>query len=82
MGAHDGALNQASRVEFFVLRGLPFVAAKLKPIPQSLRDSAQAGSIDAKKAIKNIQTANQQIVGRAEKAMLKQTTLRFVNEKH
>jgi ankyrin repeat protein len=56
------------------------VAHKLKPIPQTLRDAAEKGSptqqSEAKRAIKLLQTANQQVVSRAEKAgSLRQQTL-------
>ena len=57
------------------------VADRLKPIPASLLAATGVGSGSpeqiraAKKQLKALQTANQQIVGRAEKAKLKQTKL-------
>eukprot|EP00966_Prymnesium_polylepis_P137872 3186201-Prymnesium_polylepis.1 len=48
------------------------VLDRLKPIPASLRQEAQSGSADAKKAVQKIQTANQQVVSRAEQAQKKQ----------
>ena len=57
------------------------IADRLKPIPASLLAATKPGSGTqeqvqaAKKQLKALQTANQQIVSRAEKAQLKQTTL-------
>jgi ankyrin repeat protein len=57
------------------------VADRLKPIPASLLAATRVGSGTleqiqaAKKQLKSLQTANQQIVSRAEKAKLKQTKL-------
>ena len=54
------------------------VADRLKPIPASLIAATQPGSGSdeqiraAKKQLKAVQTANQQIVSRAEKQRLKQ----------
>ena len=57
------------------------VADRLRPIPASLLAATQPGSgtreeiLAAKKQLKALQIANQQIVSRAEKARLKQVKL-------
>ena len=43
------------------------VGVTLKEIPEVLQTQAKAGSVEAKAAVKNIQTHNQQLVSRAEK---------------
>ena len=43
------------------------VLNRLKPIPETLRASAAKGSEDAKRQLQKLQTANQQVVSRAEK---------------
>ena len=43
------------------------VGVTLKEIPEVLQTQAKAGSAEAKAAVKNIQTHNQQLVSRAEK---------------
>ena len=54
------------------------VAHRLKPIPQWLHENMQAGTEEekkvAKKELKKLQIANQQVVARAEQARMKQTT--------
>ena len=54
------------------------VAHRLKPIPQWLHETMQAGTEEEKKAakkeLKKLQIANQQVVARAEPARMKQTT--------
>ena len=42
------------------------VGVTLKEIPEVLQTQAKAGSVEAKAAVKNIQTHNQQLVSRAE----------------